>query len=117
MTTNEYAEIEAELRQARKDWERRLTAIQSDRRRESAPLDKDWEDQATQRENDATLDALDEKGRRELVAIDAALERIAAGTYGRCADCSESIAINRLRAYPSALSCARCARGESADDA
>ncbi|MGE5337015.1 MAG: TraR/DksA family transcriptional regulator [Gemmatimonadota bacterium] len=44
----------------------------------------------------------------ELDRIDAALARIADGTYGICVDCDEPIAVQRLRAYPAALRCAAC---------
>ena len=44
----------------------------------------------------------------EIRDIDAALLRIAAGSYGRCANCSEAIDPARLDAYPTALRCHRC---------
>jgi DnaK suppressor protein len=44
----------------------------------------------------------------ELNRIDAALARIADGSYGRCVDCEDTIGLQRLRAYPSALRCASC---------
>lgn len=40
--------------------------------------------------------------------IDAALLRIADGSYGVCADCEEPIEIDRLRAYPVAKRCKPC---------
>lgn len=42
----------------------------------------------------------------ELVEVDAALERIAAGTYGRCETCKAPIDPARLRALPTARRCA-----------
>lgn len=114
MTTDPYAKLEAELRNAQDQWEKRLTAIRKDRRRMSAPLDRNLDDQAIQRENDDALDALDERGRSEVLAIDAALARIAAGTYGQCVGCHETISIERLTAYPTADRCMVCARSESA---
>ena len=44
----------------------------------------------------------------ELDRIDAALARVADGSYGNCIDCEEPIALPRLRAYPAALRCAAC---------
>jgi hypothetical protein len=41
--------IKTELTKSRSEWERRLGAIRSDRRRESAPLENDFEEQAVQR--------------------------------------------------------------------
>lgn len=52
--------------------------------------------------------ALDEYETQELSAIDAALARIAAGTYGECLDCGASIAPQRLQAAPAALRCLHC---------
>jgi RNA polymerase-binding transcription factor DksA len=82
-----------------------------DRRRQSAPLEKDFEEQTTQRENDETLDA---HGRQEIEAIEAALERIAAGTFGSCVGCGEAIPTTRLRAQPAAINCLACAREDAA---
>lgn len=106
-------ELQQKLLSAREEWERRLGAIQSDRRRRSAPLVADSDDQAIQRENDETLDALDARGREELEAIAAALERLAAGTFERCAGCGGSIPAARLRAEPTARTCLACARSGS----
>jgi RNA polymerase-binding transcription factor DksA len=44
----------------------------------------------------------------ELDAVEQALERIAAGTYGQCADCDAAIAIDRLQARPQAIRCLAC---------
>jgi DnaK suppressor protein len=45
----------------------------------------------------------------ELAAIDAALARVAEGTYGVCASCGRSIAPERMRARPTADLCIACA--------
>ena len=44
----------------------------------------------------------------ELGDIEAALERIQAGTYGHCTDCGVSIPPARLSAYPTAKRCIAC---------
>ncbi|MBA5638812.1 TraR/DksA family transcriptional regulator [Duganella sp. LX20W] len=44
----------------------------------------------------------------ELRAIDLAIGRIAADTYGHCAACGVPIALDRLRAQPGALMCLAC---------
>ena len=46
----------------------------------------------------------------ELREIDAALARIAAGTYGTCEDCAEPIDPARLEAAPTATRCVDCQR-------
>jgi DnaK suppressor protein len=50
-----------------------------------------------------------EQARAELRALDAAEERLAAGTYGTCTRCGRPIAPERLDALPAATSCIRCA--------
>lgn len=44
----------------------------------------------------------------ELAQVDAALARVANGSYGLCLDCEEPIEPARLRAHPAALRCAEC---------
>jgi DnaK suppressor protein len=44
-----------------------------------------------------------------LESIDAALARIATGSYGKCDDCGEPIAAARLDALPFATTCTACA--------
>ena len=52
--------------------------------------------------------ALEERESAELVAIDAALQRVADGSYGLCLDCGDAIANARLHASPTALRCVGC---------
>lgn len=44
----------------------------------------------------------------EIRDIDAALMRIAVGSYGECCDCHDPIDIRRLDAYPTAQRCIVC---------
>ena len=44
----------------------------------------------------------------ELRTVEQALRRIADGTIGECPDCGDTIAPERLRAYPAAARCAAC---------
>jgi RNA polymerase-binding transcription factor DksA len=46
---------------------------------------------------------------RELRDIEAALERIAQGEFGRCSRCGGAIGRHRLRAIPEARHCMTCA--------
>jgi DnaK suppressor protein len=57
---------------------------------------------------EVALAALDEQGRREMEAIQAALARIDAGTYGNCETCGETISAARLTAMPTARRCVAC---------
>ena len=43
--------------------------------------------------------------------VEAALERIEAGTYGNCELCGQEIPEERLDAMPQAATCIQCARG------
>jgi RNA polymerase-binding transcription factor DksA len=45
----------------------------------------------------------------QLAMVDAALDRIAAGTYGYCAECGGRIPVVRLEAIPATPSCVDCA--------
>ena len=54
------------------------------------------------------VDALIQQARGHLVEIDAALARVAAGTYGRCQRCGRSIPEARLLARPTARTCVTC---------
>jgi DnaK suppressor protein len=63
----------------------------------------------------ATLDreidyTLEENSTQVLVEIDAALQRIEAGTYGICTNCGREIPLARLEAYPWASLCIDCKR-------
>jgi DnaK suppressor protein len=47
--------------------------------------------------------------KRELIAqTQRAVERVSAGTYGRCESCGQQIAKARLQAFPSATLCVAC---------
>jgi RNA polymerase-binding transcription factor DksA len=97
----------------RADLERRLAVlllrvdrIGDDLRRAG---DRDWQERAIELENDDVLEGLDDASRTEAAAIRAALLRIDAGTYGRCARCDRPINDARLAAIPFATTCVACA--------
>ena len=85
---------------------RRVGKVTSDLRRLPHP---DFEEQATEAENDEVLEGLDASGREELEMIDAALTRIDAGTFGVCTGCGERIDERRLDALPHTPFCVACA--------
>lgn len=72
-------------------------------------LDKGYEEQAIQRENEEVLTSLDNSLNDELTQIEHALARIEAGEYGKCESCGEKISIKRLEAVPHANHCIKCA--------
>lgn len=52
--------------------------------------------------------ALNEHETAELSALDAALERLSAGTYGQCIACDATIPLARLQVAPEAARCTAC---------
>jgi DnaK suppressor protein len=54
--------------------------------------------------------ALRDRARHQLELVDAALERLEAGTFGTCQRCSGAIAPERLEALPWAAHCIACQR-------
>ena len=73
-------------------------------------LSADWEEQATELENEEVLSELDVSQRHTLEAIEAALARLDEGSYGVCVSCGDPIAPRRLEALPFSTGCIKCAR-------
>ena len=86
---------------------RRAGKIESDL---TQPHDPDWQERATQLENDEVLEGLDEMTVGEIRQIRGALRRIESGSYGICSTCGRPIGTARLAAVPSALTCVACTR-------
>ena len=91
----------AQLRQQRGGHISRAEAAAEQRAAES----DDWAQADAER--DLAI-ALGERESAELIAIDAALQRIADGSYGLCVDCGVAISTARLHANPTALRCVDC---------
>lgn len=73
------------------------------------PEDKDREEAATQTEDDQMLLSLGELERAEVARIDAALDRVAQGTWGVCVKCGDAIEPKRLELLPETPFCVSCA--------
>lgn len=110
----EKSEVKKNLLERRDQLSKRLDRIRSDRRRASEPLDPDFAEQATQRENDETLDFLDTRVRSELADIEAAIARVGTEAYGVCARCGDPIPSARLELLPTASTCSSCASAADA---
>ena len=54
------------------------------------------------------VDSLARQAEQRLVEIEAALDRLAAGTYGVCERCGRRIPDERLQARPTARTCVGC---------
>lgn len=96
----------AELMQRKLELTQRLTSIESEL---DIPHSRDWEEDALMREGDEVLENLGSAGLAELERINAALGRIAEGTYGTCLKCGDEISDARLSAVPEAPLCRTCA--------
>ena len=70
---------------------------------------KDWDDIATEREEDEVLEGMGLSGLQEIRAIKEALKRVDAGTYGECVQCGEEILSARLDVLPYTPVCRNCA--------
>lgn len=99
----------AQLTAKQAELETRIQQLERDQRHADEPVEKDFEEQATQRENDDVIDELLRESRHELQQIAAALTHIAAGHYGSCARCAADIGAARLQAIPEATLCINCA--------
>ena len=99
----------AQLLRLREELTNRVEAIEADVHHKKEPVEKDFAEQVTQRENDDVLLAIDEEAQQTIHSIDAALARIKDGMYGVCASCGEKIPDNRLAALPYVTTCISCA--------
>ena len=100
------AQAKTELLARRKEL---LTTIAGIEEQLDEVVAQDDEDAANERQEDEVLSALGQADQAEITRIDAALQRIADGTYGVCAECGEDIASARLKALPDAALCVTCA--------
>ncbi len=95
------AELRAEVRGERADSE-------SERDRRSAREVQDRGDEANTEQWREANAAMIGHHEGEIQGIQAALSRLASGTYGLCVDCGEEIGFQRLKAWPLANRCLGC---------
>lgn len=103
---NEYEQVRNNLIDMLEDLDDRLAKITHDVRE---PLDHDFEEQATQAENDEVLDGLGNAARTEIELVRQAISRIDKGQYGVCQVCGKAINVERLKAIPYSSLCIKCA--------
>ena len=87
-----------------------LERIERITRVRTEPIPQDFEEQATEVENDETKFALEQELTIELRNVEHALQRLAEGTYHICASCGAKINSERSLAIPSTTSCIDCAK-------
>ena len=92
-----------------------LAQIEQQRGGKASRVDVATEHFARNEDSDAQVNtardlefAINEHETAELAAIDEALARLSAGTYGQCIDCDATIPEARLNAAPEAARCMGC---------
>ena len=110
---NDYAKrVEAHLIEARQQLLQRMAhergGLRSRAEVAADHFDNGFESRAQIQTERQTEFALNEHETAELGDIEAALERVQAGTYGTCTDCGITIPAERLNAYPVAKRCIDC---------
>lgn len=100
------AKREEALRERRQELTRHLSTVEHTLDEEQP---KDWEDRSSERQGDEVLESLGQAELAELRRIDAALNRIKAGTYGVCQKCGERVSDARLDLLPATPFCKDCA--------
>ncbi len=98
----------AKLQQLESEYRKRIEAISRDLSHREQPVEADFAEQVTQRENEDVLRSLKLEAEIEHRRVQAALDRLANGHYGACTRCGESIEAARLDAMPQAENCMRC---------
>ncbi len=108
MTMN-YDDVRHNLISMLEELDERLTKITNDVRHTDNDVEKDFEEMATQNENNDVQDFLGNSARVEIAAIKHAISRIDSGDYDVCQTCGESINAERLKAVPFSVQCMKCA--------
>ncbi|HBA36206.1 MAG TPA: hypothetical protein DCZ12_18950 [Gammaproteobacteria bacterium] len=101
------AAFKQKLLDQKAELEDRISRVKQNIRR--APSTTDWEDLATERENNEVVDALGNAAVEELEHVKTALTRIERGCYFICDRCRHEIEVARLEAMPYATVCRHCA--------
>lgn len=109
MAANFLERARGRLLARRDELAQRARRTEVDLHREHDPLVADFADQAIQRSNEDVLREIGASAREQLREVNRALERIEAGTYGRCTRCGHAIGRARLETLPEAEWCADCA--------
>jgi RNA polymerase-binding protein DksA len=93
----------------RDEYNKKIGVIDADVHHKNEPVEKDFAEQATQRENDDVLHALNQDAKQIVSQINSALHRMETGEYGICTECGAEISEGRLAIVPYAALCIKCA--------
>lgn len=102
---NEHEEIAKALKVRLSELRNHLRKVERELHK---PLPADSEEQVTELENQEALEVIQKTETTEIHQIEAALKRVAEGTYGTCAKCGELIDPRRIKALPTAITCISC---------
>ena len=111
---------QAQLEQVRKELEGERASVRAELERYGADpdsekvdplegIDDNFADSAAATAERSEILAFIESARERLAEVNAALEKMEAGTYGTCERCGEPIAVERLEVRPLSVRCVRCA--------
>jgi DnaK suppressor protein len=103
---NRNSAIKATLEAKLKELMERAADIEA---RLSNPGSADWEENATESEDDEVLSRIGIATKHEIQEIKLAMNQIETGHYGKCTSCGESISKARLEDLPYATRCVKCA--------
>jgi DnaK suppressor protein len=102
-------EVQTRLQQRLQELSARAERAEKHASHRDEPVSADFEEQATERENDDVLAVIGDEARHESDHIRQALKRLEAGTYEDCQACGQAIEPARLLAVPYATRCIACA--------
>lgn len=102
----ELSDIIEKLKAKKIELEDRLGRVETSLRKTH---DKDWAEQAQERENEDVVVALEANTRAELIQVNEALGRVDVDEYGICTVCDGPIRVERLEALPYTDRCYNCA--------
>jgi DnaK suppressor protein len=92
----------------RHDLIRRSEGSLAEEQRLLEEVEPDWQEAAARLTAARLLDRVSDIELRQLRRVQAALDRIAAGTYGKCLRCGQRIEHARLQALPECDRCIDC---------
>ena len=101
-------ELKAREALLREEVREELADSASDRDRRRGREVQDRGDEANTDQWRETNAAMIDHNEVEIQGIQAALSRMASGTYGLCVNCGDTIGFERLRAWPLANRCVEC---------
>lgn len=105
-------EVSKEARKRLLDRRKAIEALIADVDKDEAQLQgashPDFLDHAAHRSPIEVLESIRSAQQHELAELDAALDRIAKGSYGMCQSCGGAVGRQRLRAIPEARFCIEC---------